>query len=422
MNQPKLSIIVTSYNVEKYIRTCLDGIMSQTLQDIEVIIVDDGSTDSTQSIIKEYALRDSKIKVFLMPENTPGGVASAANIGLKAAQGEYIGFADGDDIYDPSMFEKMYSKAQFFQSELALCYFDEFNTDSYCKNNIYEKEKLIFGNDGVLDIVDPNQKTKLLTIHPAPWRKIYKKDFLEKNRISFHECDFFFEDHYFHWLVILNARKIAIVDEVLCYHRIGRQGQTIMSSDRALLGIFYQHDLIYSYLGVIKQLNNYKYALIRKLIDHILWLNSQLSLQHSREFYESVIKLLDRFSRYDIEIMLLNEELNANKMALIGSLLDRNFDSFNKMINENSKRFNNKNLSFIVKIRSGIKKLNNRLKSHLAPSRKDLQNVNNKIHEVEKLFQQGFVLNEKKISTIIKKEDQIMSLLENKIAEKSKVN
>ena len=118
---PRLSIIVTAYNIEPYIRESLDCVLAQTLRDIEIIVVDDGSSDGTPAIIREYAERDARIRPILFQTNTIGGGATAANAGIEAATGDFIGFADGDDLYDPTMFARLHEAAIAHSADLAMC-------------------------------------------------------------------------------------------------------------------------------------------------------------------------------------------------------------------------------------------------------------------------------------------------------------
>ena len=104
----KVSIIVPVYNVEKYLKRCINSLINQTLQDIEIIVVDDGSTDNSGQIIKEYQEKNSNIKYY-KKEN--GGLSDARNYGMKYAPSEYIAFLDSDDFVDKTMYEKMYNKA-----------------------------------------------------------------------------------------------------------------------------------------------------------------------------------------------------------------------------------------------------------------------------------------------------------------------
>ena len=115
--EPKVSVVVPAYNVEKYIERCLVSLIKQTLREIEIIVVDDGSTDFTSGIINAFAKIDKRIKV-IMQENLKQG--SARNNGMKIAKGEYIGFVDSDDWVDFAYFEKMYNAVKKYGSDIAL--------------------------------------------------------------------------------------------------------------------------------------------------------------------------------------------------------------------------------------------------------------------------------------------------------------
>lgn len=117
-NQPKISVIVPVYNTEKYLLKCLDSILNQTLNDIEVIVVNDGSIDNSQLIIDDLKLKDNRI-ISIQKEN--GGLSDARNVGIDIAKGEFIAFIDSDDYIDLMMFEKMFESAVNHQSEMVLC-------------------------------------------------------------------------------------------------------------------------------------------------------------------------------------------------------------------------------------------------------------------------------------------------------------
>lgn len=121
-NFPLISIIVPVYNVETFLRQCLDSIVTQTYKNLEIILVDDGSTDNSGKVCDEYAERDRRIKVI---HKSNSGVSSARNVGLNVATGKYIGFVDGDDWIEPDMYEYLLSLCQNFQISIACCEYFE---------------------------------------------------------------------------------------------------------------------------------------------------------------------------------------------------------------------------------------------------------------------------------------------------------
>ena len=171
----KISIIVPSFNEEKYIARCLDSILNQTFTDFEIICVDDNSTDSTFEIIREYAKKDSRV----VPLKNPGkGVSSARNFGLDHAKGEYIGFVDSDDFIQPQMYEFLYRAIQENDCEMSVCRYDktsEFNTKvfEYSCRECFGEEFINFYDAG---FVEKNE----LTLTSA-CMKLIKKELIKRS-------------------------------------------------------------------------------------------------------------------------------------------------------------------------------------------------------------------------------------------------
>ena len=140
---PKVSVIVPVYNVEKYLSKCLDSLVNQTLKDIEIIVVNDGTKDNSQSIIDKYTKKYSKKIKSYIKEN--GGLSSARNYGLKYAKGEYISFIDSDDYVDLQMFEKMYNEAINHKFDIVVC--DTINV--YEDKEVYIKSNLGYSDNDI---------------------------------------------------------------------------------------------------------------------------------------------------------------------------------------------------------------------------------------------------------------------------------
>ena len=177
---PKVSVIVPVYNVGKYLQQCLDSILVQTLQDIEVICVDDGSTDSSGKILDQYVLEDKRVKAL---HRKNAGYGAAMNAGLDAAQGEYIGIVESDDCIKAEMYQTLYDAAikdnlDVVKSDAiywmeSVGYLKEIHyqwLDNYYDRILYDEDRNIFF-DFYMNI----------------WTGIYKKTFLMENKIRFHE-------------------------------------------------------------------------------------------------------------------------------------------------------------------------------------------------------------------------------------------
>lgn len=138
MNIPLISVIVPVYNAEKYLPKCLDSILAQTYKKLEIILVDDGSTDNSGKICDEYALKDSRIKII---HKQNGGVSSARNVALSVAKGEYIGFVDSDDYIENDMYEYLFGLCEKYKTKISVCNFIRiikgkfYNIDSVSKES-----------------------------------------------------------------------------------------------------------------------------------------------------------------------------------------------------------------------------------------------------------------------------------------------
>ncbi len=184
----KISVIIPVYNNEKYLRKCLDSVIGQTLNDIEIICINDCSTDSSPEILNEYAQKDSRIKLFntLKNSNKKGRVSAARNIGLKNATGEFIGFVDSDDYIDTDFYEKLYKKAIEYECEAVY-------GNIICHRP--KETKYLIKYDKTYSAFERNSKTALayIPLHNFIWNKIYKREYILKNEIFFNE-DRIYED------------------------------------------------------------------------------------------------------------------------------------------------------------------------------------------------------------------------------------
>ncbi|MFS0822737.1 glycosyltransferase [Bacillus sp. 1P02SD] len=191
--KPKISIIVPIYNMERYLERCLNSLLSQTFTDFDVIAVDDGSTDRSLEILKNYAKKDNRISVVSKPN---GGVSSARNKGISIANGQYIGFVDPDDWVDRDMYESMYSVASKENIDIVMCsYMREFGNHS--KQKVYNvPEKVLYFGEEVKEnitrrLVGPLQEEianpELLDAWGTVWSKLYKSEIIKENNICFQD-------------------------------------------------------------------------------------------------------------------------------------------------------------------------------------------------------------------------------------------
>ena len=235
MNKAKISIIIPVYNVEKYLETCLESVTNQTMSELEIICVNDGSTDRSPEILEEFAKKDGRIKI-ITKEN--GGIASARNKALDHVTGDYIGFVDSDDWIEPHMYETMYKNAEKHESDMVMCSahrFDEINQELLYDMPYFTLE---FFNESFDDVVFNHQATGnfLFKINVTAWNKIYKTRFLKENNIRFYE-GLDFEDNAFFYESYLKANKVSLVRDHLYFYRINRRGSFINTGNKRFFDV-----------------------------------------------------------------------------------------------------------------------------------------------------------------------------------------
>ncbi len=210
---PKVSVIVPIYGVEKYLHQCIDSILNQTLKELEIILVDDGSKDKCPQIVDEYAQKDSRI-IPIHQEN--GGYGKAVNHGLDIASGEYIGIIESDDFAERTFLEKLYIKAKKYDADISKCDF----------NSFFEKTKQIKPghmnkkNQIPQTVFNLKECPLFLWFHPSIWSAIYKKEFIDKYKFRIIETKgASWQDNLFQVQTMTRARKIVFTDEFLINYR-----------------------------------------------------------------------------------------------------------------------------------------------------------------------------------------------------------
>jgi glycosyltransferase involved in cell wall biosynthesis len=301
---PELSIIVTSFNIAPFIGACLDAVLAQTIRDTEIIVVDDGSSDGSADIIRSYAARDPRIRPILFETNTPGGVATAANAGLDAATGTYVGFMDGDDLCEPTMFVTLVAAARRHDADLAMCRYLEQIEPGGERVEPAEQRRWLDYPAQTLVPLGPGSRRTILRFIAVPWRKVYRRDLLERHAIRFPEGDFFFEDNPFHWFCVTTANAVVMVPEVLCYHRIGRPGQTMGSADEKLFRIFRHYFIIRDWLQARGELHLYRLDLLGWAVSQLEWIGRRTSPDLKARLFEVTAPILDDYTVNDIDEMI----------------------------------------------------------------------------------------------------------------------
>ncbi|MDR1857251.1 MAG: glycosyltransferase family 2 protein [Desulfovibrio sp.] len=269
----QLSIIVTTYNVAPYVRQCLGSAVRQRLPagSFEVVAIDDHSTDGTLDVIEECARLADNIRVVPLPVNTPGGFGFSANLGVKVSRGKYVGFIDGDDYASLTMFPKLMASAAEVDADVALCGFNTLNVKAK-KVSPWRDDGLLRSMSGErfgkLDLT--MQKIFYLHLSPVPWRKLYKKSFLQENNITVPVGDFFYEDAPFHWACTILANRLTCIKDRLVTHRIYRSGQTMsVHPEKRIKDFLINFKIIYKFLKKQKCYDTYEDAFFDFVWDYV---------------------------------------------------------------------------------------------------------------------------------------------------------
>lgn len=225
MSRPLVSIIIPVYNVEKYIEKCLDSVLAQTYENLEIILVDDGSTDKSGKICDEYAKKDQRIKVV---HQRNGGAYLARNNGLKRASGEYLTFVDPDDYVATKYVEKMMNKMTQKKVDIV-----------QCNSMVVDKRGIELNKGTICDcVLDGHTAAKKMlyqtTVNSSLWGKIFKKEL-------FNEFDFpiarTHEDLYSLYFILQKAGKVVVMDEPLYYYYIRQDGSIRSKFSEKTIGI-----------------------------------------------------------------------------------------------------------------------------------------------------------------------------------------
>lgn len=278
----KLSIIVPVYNVEKYLPKCLESLIKQTLKDIEIICVNDGSTDNSLAILKEFASKDSRIRII---DNQHQGVAKTRNTGIEQSTGEYIGFVDSDDYIDIDFFEKLYNSATKSNSDIAIASILKHKNFFNIYNAKYTKEETAITIQDKIKLCEDKKHFFFYA-----WNKIYHSGFIKENNIKFSEGQIY-EDVMFAIKALYYSNKIISVYGTK-YHYIEHENSLTKYKDKTGEK---EHDLIKAY-SELQEFCNSKNIEIPERLNYYTKENFGFILNLYKGKYQSKIQLFNIFT------------------------------------------------------------------------------------------------------------------------------
>lgn len=308
---PAISVIVPVYNVEKYLKECLEALINQTFEDIEIVAVDDASTDNSYKILQEYTKKDNRIKVFKHLKNQ--GLSATRNTALVNSTGHFIMNCDADDIFSLDMCEKMYNAIKKHNVEIAICGIDCLY-ETPVAETIKESDKNYYSikKSGVKKVDD----NLILSINASFCSKIVSSDLIKKAQIKFPE-GLRYEDAYFHFIIFSYVDKVCFIPENLYKYR--RRANSIMTqtfnngsgaADHLKIAI-----AIYKYYKKHNILNE-KYELFWHCFCDFYW----FSIRYTKDNVQiaNIQKMAKKFIKENCNFADCSNKLKENIMAIYG--------------------------------------------------------------------------------------------------------
>lgn len=337
----KVSVIIPVYNSEEYIEECLNSILRQTLNDIEIICINDGSTDKSVDILQRFCNIDSRINII---DQENQGAGASRNHGMEVAKGEYLSFLDADDYYEPDMLERAYENASKNNADICI-----FNGDYFSSEDKTFKHKKHWLNKQYIEntegCINRENEKLLLCTNAAAWNKVYRRMFVEKFDLKFQEIEWA-NDVYFTYTAMALAIKITMVDKVLIHYRV-RRNQNIQS-------LSYQNPLCFcmAFEAVKRKLQEeevYKdieYGFINAFLNHTIHHLKKLK-SNENKYKELITHLRERYI-YSCDLVGKPKEFFEEK---------KNYDMYvQEILNVDLNRYKHK----IKRLRNEIQKLKER--------------------------------------------------------------
>ncbi len=298
---PKISIITPVYNADLYLEECLNSLVNQTLEDIEIICVNDNSKDKSLKILQNFAKKDKRIKIINFDETS--GQSRARNVALESVSGEYIGFVDADDFVDLDMFEKMYKKSQ--NADMVMCQakvFDDkvktYKDDAYFALECFDDKfaEKPFTHEDTVDFITE--------INVSVWNKIYRTKFLKKLGVKFQE-GFIYEDLPYFYEVYTQAKKVVLLKEFLYSYRINNQNSTMTRTDKNVKDRVDMASLTYDILKKQKYFEKIKSTLLNTIIHDLFYRCLIINSRYQKEYFFRMQKFFKTLDTTDIDDTLI---------------------------------------------------------------------------------------------------------------------
>ncbi len=222
----KVSVIIPIYNAYDYLRPAMDSVIYQTLREIEIICVDDGSTDQSLEILKEYQKNDDRVRIVTEANAGPG---LARNNGLGRARGEYIAFLDADDFFEPTFLETLYERAKRDELDIVIARYDIYNSRRAIFAKADEGDHIDIFDGDVVSSKNEHPDYILSSTTGSAWNKMFRRSFIVDKELTFLPDVKIYEDVYFTVTALSLAERVGRVPEILIHHRVHSEQARVKS-------------------------------------------------------------------------------------------------------------------------------------------------------------------------------------------------
>lgn len=302
----KVSIIIPIYNVAPYLRRCLDSVINQTLQDIEIILASDGPQDC-HDICDEYARKDKRIKVV----KDKGSYGKSANVALDISKGKYIGIVESDDACALDMFKKLYTAAEKHNADVVKA--------KYYTITNGEKAPSYMPHFSERANVTIYTHPRFLFTSPSIWSAIYKKDFLKRNNIRFIEDKISFIDMPFFAETFIKSKRYFLLQDCLYYYYSDNPNQSVKSTDKIMDPIITAR-YIYERVKKTNNFNKFRDYFYVFSIKHLIWQLNRISDANKGSFFEEAKKYVLSWENKIKKLYLLNYNEKLLYKTLVNNL------------------------------------------------------------------------------------------------------
>lgn len=315
MKNPKVSILVPICNVERYLRECLNSLVNQTLRDIEIICINDGSSDSSLSIICEYERRDERIVVIDKPNS---GYGDSMNKGLELARGEYVGIVESDDFASLNMFETLYTEAVKNDLDVVRSnyYAHRSGEDPSC-DYLVENLAACGSYDKVFHPID---NPRVFMCQPAIWTSIYKKSMLDKEEVRFLPTPgASFQDTAFYFKAFYAADRVELLKDGYLHYRIDNANSSVKNQNK-LFCVCDEYAEVWDYA----KRNNDKFQILkywipRQQYEGYLWNLNRLAPELQQRFYP---RYVDEFSKIKQAGLIDSDRFDSRTLARLNRMIN----------------------------------------------------------------------------------------------------